>query len=196
MAEPPATSLDDADPDQILNDWTLTAVDLEEIGRARGPDNRLWMALHLCSLRRTGRFTDTPETVPQGAVAHLARQLAIVPPAQLALLDRQPTDSAIRARVRDHLGFVPFSLAAQNRLETELAGMASDGLGGTDLLRRAEAILYAAKIVLPAASTLERLVASINRQALTARPWRVCMPASLPAFPHLCATPSTSWPVS
>ena len=166
MAEPPATSQEETDPDQILNDWALTAADIGEIRHARGSDSRLWVALHLCTLRRTGRFLDAPEIVPQGAISHLAHQLGITPPVRLALLDRQPTDSAIRARVRDHLGFVPFAPTVQNQLETELAGVACEGLGNADLLRRAEATLYAAKVVLPAVSTLERLVASIIRQAL------------------------------
>ena len=105
MAEPPAISQEEADPDLILNDWTLTATDLEETDRARSPDNRLWTALHLCSLRRTGRFLDDPEQVPRSALIHLTSQLGIEPPNRLVPLARQPTDSAIRVRVREHLGF-------------------------------------------------------------------------------------------
>ena len=163
MAEPASEEID---PDRILNDWALDEADLREVMRARGPDNRLWTALHLCGVRRTGRFIDDPEQVPRDAVIHLARRLGIDPPARLASLARQPTDSAIRARVRDHLGFTVFSTDAQNRLETDLSAVAADGLTTADLIQRAEASLSAAKVILPARTTLERLVAAITRQAL------------------------------
>lgn len=166
MAEPPAAGPEDADPDQILTDWSLTAADLEEIGRARGRDSRLWTALHLCSLRRTGRFIDSPDPIPQAIILHLARQIGIASPVRLLSLSRPATDSAIRSRVRDYLGFVPLSAEAQTRLEDALAAVAADGLTLADLIQRAEAQLQTAKVVLPARSTLERLVASINRQAL------------------------------
>jgi Domain of unknown function (DUF4158) len=123
-------------------------------------------ALHLCGLRRTGRFIDDPAQVPGNALIHLANRLGEEPPVRLLLLPRPATDSAIRARVRDHLGFVPFSADARNRLEAALSEVAADGLTLADLIQRAETALRAAKVILPARTTLDRLVASITRQAL------------------------------
>jgi hypothetical protein len=86
---------DEADPDALLRHWSLDPADLREIHRARG-QGRLWTALHLCSLRRTGRFADDPERIPHEVIAHLARQIGIHDPAvRLVLLPRQATDSAI-----------------------------------------------------------------------------------------------------
>jgi hypothetical protein len=161
MAEP---APEEIDPDRILNDWALD--DLREVMRARCPDSRLWTALHLCGLRRTGRFIDDPAQVPGNALIHLANRLGEEPPVRLLLLPRPATDSAIRARVRDHLGFVPFSADARNRLEAALSEVAADGLTLADLIQRAETALRAAKVILPARTTLDRLVASITRQAL------------------------------
>jgi TnpA family transposase len=166
MVERPATGQEETDPDRILKDWSLTEADIQEIGRARGGDSRLWTALHLCSLRRTGRFVDDPEPIPQDAIIHLACQLGEEPPVRLLPLPRPATDSAIRTRVRNHLGFVPFFANAQIRLEADLSEVAADGLPLADLIRRAESLLCMARVVLPARTTLERLVASINRQAL------------------------------
>ena len=90
---------DEADLDVLLRDWSLTKGDLREVHRARG-EGRLWTALHLCSLRRTGRFADDPERIPHEAIVHLAGQIGIHPPVRLAVLPRQATDSAIRHRVR------------------------------------------------------------------------------------------------
>ena len=94
MAETSATSLDEGDPDQILNDWALTPADLEQIRRARSRDSRLWAALHLCSLRRTARFLDDLEQIPRGALTYLARQLADTPPVRLQSLPRPTAPSA------------------------------------------------------------------------------------------------------
>jgi TnpA family transposase len=178
MAEP---APEEIDPDQILNDWALDEADLREVMRARGPDSRLWTALHLCGLRRTGRFIDDPAQVPGSAVIHLARRLGEEPPGRLLLLPRPATDSAIRARVRDPLGFVPFSADARNRLEAALSEVAADGLALADLIQRAETARRAAKVILPARATLERRVASIARQALDALFNRLAtrLPASL-----------------
>jgi hypothetical protein len=159
------TARDEADLDALLRDWSLTKSDLDEIQRARGL-GRLWTALHLCSLRRTGRFADDPERILHEAIVHLAQQIDIHPPARLSGLLRQASDSAIRARVREHLGFVPFSADAEARLTARLAELALDGLGSAELVERAEAFLLAAHVVLPARTALERLVASLNRQAV------------------------------
>jgi hypothetical protein len=99
---------------------------------------------------------------------HLAGQIGIHPPAGLAILPRQATDSAIRSRARKYLGFVPFAADAEARLTASLAELALDGLGSAELVERAEAFLLAAHVVLPARAALERLVASLNRQALEA----------------------------
>jgi hypothetical protein len=61
MAEP---APEEVDPDRILNDWALDEADLREVMRARGPDSRLWTALHLCGLRRTGRFAAPVRPAP------------------------------------------------------------------------------------------------------------------------------------
>jgi hypothetical protein len=141
---------DEVDLDVLLRDWSLTKGDLQEIQRAR-TQGRLWTALHLCSLRRTGRFADAPERIPHEAIVHLAGQIGIHPPAGLAILPRQATDSAIRNRVRKYLGFVPFSADAEARLAASLAELALDGLGSAELIERAEAFLLAAHVVLPPA---------------------------------------------
>jgi hypothetical protein len=55
MAETSATSLDEGDPDQILNDWALTPADLEQIRRARSRDSRLSGSEGICSTTHAKR---------------------------------------------------------------------------------------------------------------------------------------------
>jgi hypothetical protein len=64
-------------------------------------------------------------------------------------------------RIREYLGFQKFTAAVQQRLDRELAEQASGGKPPTGLLVQAEEILCLWKVVLPAPSTLERLVGSI-----------------------------------
>ena len=183
---------DEIDLDSLLRDWSLAQGDLREIQRARGP-GRLWTALHLCSLRRTGRFVDDLERVPQEAVVHLAGQIGIKAPTRLQFLERQATDSAIRARVREHLGFVPFSADAERRLMDSLADLALDSPRAAELVERAESLLLASRIVLPARAALERLASSLNRRALEALFMRIAarFPASArAAFDRLAGNPS------
>ncbi len=107
-----------------MRDWSLTKGDLDETQRARGL-GRLWTALHLCCLRRTGRFADNPERIPHEAVVHLAQQIDIHPPTRLTALPRQASDSAIRARVREHLGFV--SRSASSRAASSMSAVEIEG---------------------------------------------------------------------
>lgn len=100
MGDTPAAQRDDIDLDSILHDWSLSAADLLEIDRTRGSECRLWTALHLCSLRQTGRFAEDQERIPHEAIIHLAHQIGIEPPARLLSLHRQATDNIVRARVR------------------------------------------------------------------------------------------------
>ena len=183
MGDMPDAKRDDLDLDSILHEWSLSTDDLLEIDRTRGPESRLWTALHLCSLRQTGRFAEDPGRIPQEAVVHLAHQIGIEPPARLLSLHRQATDSAVRARVREHLGFAAFSPDAEARLTGRLAEFAPDGLGTADLVQRAEVLLLADRIILPSRTTLERLVLSVNRQALEALFARIAsrLPSSLRA---------------
>ena len=146
-----------------------------------------------CSLRRTGRFADAPERIPHEVIVHLAQQIDVHPPARLSALPRQASDSAIRARVREHLGFVPFSADVEALLKDNLAELTLDGLGPVELVGRAEAVLLTARVVLPARAALERLVASLNCQALEALFIRIAArfpAATRAAFDHLLANAS------
>ena len=87
--------------------------------------------------------------------------------------------------MREHLGFVSFSEDAEARLKNSLAELTLDGL---ELVECAEAFLLTACVVLPARASLERLVASLNRQALDAL--FTASPRGSPARP---ARPSTAW---
>jgi uncharacterized protein DUF4158 len=65
-------------------------------------------------------------------------------------------------RIRAYLGWQSFDETARTRLTHWLTQRATDDLLSSDLMTRAEDILRAWQIVLPARSTLEELVASVT----------------------------------
>ena len=117
---------DEADLDVLLRDWSLTKGDLQEVHRARGEG--------ACGPRCICAVFVAPGASPMTLNASRTRPLSISP------ADRHPSArpavSAVRAgerrrhpsRVREHLGFVPFSADAEAGLKDNLAALTLDGL--------------------------------------------------------------------
>jgi hypothetical protein len=67
-------------------------------------------------------------------------------------------------RIRAYLGWQPFDEEARTRLAHWLTQRATDDLPPSDLVTRAEDILRAWQIVVPAPSTLEEIIVSVTAQ--------------------------------
>ncbi len=152
--------------DDLTRRWSLAPDDAAEVLRARGTQHRLRCAVQLCILRATGRFIADYRRVPLEAVNHPAAQLGLDPLLFLPDPERPATESAQLQRVRQHLGWREFDAAAEQGLRTQLQERAAEDMTPGPLLALAEDLLRAARIVLPAASTLERLVASVAAHAM------------------------------
>src|SRR5271165_6208566 len=158
-----------ADPseDELARHWSLTASDLAEIIRCRGDDHRRRFALQLCMLRAHGRFLDDYRRAPIKIVNHLSRQLNLAPVLYLDPPGRAQTERAQALRIRRHLGLRSFDRQSGGDLREWLRQGAIEGRTAAELMARAEDRLRASGIMLPAVSTLERLVASEAAQATT-----------------------------
>ena len=152
--------------DGLAQHWSLTTQDMAEVLRARGTEHRLRCAVQLCTLRATGRFVTDYRRVPAEAVNPLTAQLGLDPLLFLPDPERPATESAQLQRARQHLGWSEFDAAAEQGLRTRLQDPAAEGMTPGPLLAWAEDLLHAARTVLPAASTLERLVASVAAHAV------------------------------
>ncbi len=152
-----------ADPseDELARHWSLTPADLAVIAECRGPDHRRRFALQLCVMRASGRFLDDYRHVPIKIVNHLSRQLGLPPVLFLDRPGREPTERVQAQRIRRYLAVrrfeggrsQPARMAARGRPRRPHRGRAA-GPGGGEAAR-------VGQVMLPAASTLDRIVNSV-----------------------------------
>jgi Domain of unknown function (DUF4158) len=157
----------DISEDELARDWTLSAEDVVEIAQARGPDHRRRFALQLCTLRNQGRFLDDYRRAPLKIVNHLSRQMDLPPVLFLDRPGRAQTERAQELRIRRYLGLGRFDRTVADNLRAWLSQGAVEGRSVAELLARAEDKLRDWRIMLPAISTLERIVVAEVTRATT-----------------------------
>lgn len=160
----PTFPLDPSD-EELARDWLLSPADLTETRRCRGDDNRHRFAIQLCALRALGRFADDCESVPVRVVNHLGAQLGLRATLFVKASARAATDTEHAQRIRAHLDYKSFDEAALDRLRAVLAARAGDGALSASLLSTAVETLRTWRTEIPAASTLDRLIASCASRA-------------------------------
>jgi TnpA family transposase len=151
----------DPSEDELARHWSLTPSDLAVIAECRGPNYRRRFALQLYMLRAHGRFLEDYRHAPIKIVNHLSRQLGLPPVLLLDRSRREPTERVQAQRIRRHLGLRRFDKAADAKLRDWLRAGALEGRTAPDLLIQAEDRLRAWRVMLPGASTLERIVAAV-----------------------------------
>ncbi len=153
---------EDPSQEELAQYWTLSTQDKQEVFKCRGEAQRRRFAVQLCMLRTYGRFLPKAVAAPTAITNHLARQLDV----PLVLFGDVPgrlaTETDHFHHIRTYLGWQPFDDASRVRLITWLTQRATDDLLPSILVARAEDILRAWQIVVPARSTLEELVASVT----------------------------------
>ena len=158
-----------ADPseDELAQHWSLTPADLAVIAECRGADHHRRFALQLCMLRAHGYFLDDYRHAPIKIVNHLSRQLGLPPVLFLDRPGRPQTERAQSLRIRRHLGIRDFDRHVAADLRDWLRPGAIEGRTANELMARAEDRLREWRVMLPASSTLERLVTAEVTQATT-----------------------------
>jgi hypothetical protein len=153
---------EDPSLEELAQSWTLSARDKTEVMRCRGDANRRRFAVQLCTLRAYGRFLPEAIAAPVAITNYLAQQLDLPPMLVGAVPGRFATETDHLQRIRTYLGWHPFDDESRARLIQWLTQRATDDLLPSDLVSRAEDLLRAWQIVVPARSTLEELVASVT----------------------------------
>ena len=159
----------EADPseDALARYWSLSAADLAVIAECRTDDHRRRFALQLCVMRNHGCFLDDYRGVPVKIVNHLSRQLGLAPVLFLDRPGRAQTEREQSLRIRRYLGIRDFDHQAAIDLRQWLSPQAIEGRTTAELLRGAENKLRDWRVMVPAMSTLERLVGAEVAHATT-----------------------------
>ena len=163
----------DPSMEQLARYFYLDDTDRKIILCKRGDHNRLGFAIQLGTVRFLGSFLADPCDVPPGVIKMVAEQLYIWDESCLGLYRHQKSQWQHTAEICQHYGYRDFMdqpehfrlirwLYAQAWLDTERPSVLFD---------LATARLVSGKILLPAASTLTRLIANVRVRA-TARFFR------------------------
>lgn len=164
----------DPDPRQLAHFFHFDDLDLQLIRRHHGRHQRLGFALQLGTVRFLGAFLPNPLDVPLVVIQYVAHQLQIYDLASLPrYLDRDRTKAIHAQEIRDHYGYHDFTDAIWRfRLTRWLYQRAWLSNERTSILfDHAVAWLMQSKVLLPGASTLERLIVSIHER-VARRLWR------------------------
>jgi TnpA family transposase len=159
---------------QLDRYFHLDDADRKLINQRRGDHNRLGFALQLGTVRFLGTFLANPIDVPPSVVVHVAQQLSLIDVSFLPVyLERSPTHREHAGIIQRHYGYRDFSTQPEHwRFVRWLYGRAWVGTEGPSILfDLATAQLLEQKILLPGASVLERLVATV-RERISNRVWK------------------------
>ncbi len=144
----------------------FTPEDHAHIARCRGDHNRLGFAYQLGFLRLTGRFpTPQPFELLDDLLVFVASEVALDPASIQDYAQRRQTVSEHQQLLQLHGGFRPFGPEERHALRHFLLEEAMRLEHTPALVAQAEAFLRDSRILLPAASTLHRLVGEQRERA-------------------------------
>ena len=161
--------------DDIVRYFTLSKNEIDEAKKCRGSINQVGFALQLCALRMIGRFPTAFKQVPIEIINYLSSQLdvdgfdtqATQPKGFLSFSypQRERTKWEHTEKIRQITGFSPFDEKVESQLSAALREQAFQCNQSKVLMEFAREKLYQDRVVRPAVTTVERLVAQVRKQA-------------------------------
>ncbi|SEF07583.1 Transposase and inactivated derivatives, TnpA family [Rhizobiales bacterium GAS188] len=142
---------------EIIRHYTLSPADLDLTADRHGSRNRLGVAVQLCLLRHPGFGLRVGEEIPEALLAYLAHQLAVPPGAFRDYGRRAQTRLDHAGEIAAHLGLRTFARADLSVALDVAAAAAWSTDKGEPIARGIVEGLRAAKLILPAMDTIERV---------------------------------------
>jgi TnpA family transposase len=147
------------DEETIIRFYTLSDEDIAIIRKRRGPHNQIGFALQVCAFRFPGRLLQPGELIPARMLAFTAAQLGFPEEDLKGYALRTPTRYEHSSGLQEVYGYQAFSGAARNAMRRWLVTAAEHVKDNFDLARGFLEELRRQRIIVPAASTVERLCA-------------------------------------
>ncbi|MEE9146329.1 MAG: Tn3 family transposase, partial [Candidatus Tectomicrobia bacterium] len=172
-------------PREIMADRVVfTPTDHDRIALCRGAHNRLGFAYQMGFMKLTGRFpSQQPLEILDDLLIFVAHEITLDATLIKEYAQRQATVSAHQEHIRLYLGFRPFGPPEHADLQRFVLTEASHVAHLSALSARAETFLYQQRILIPAPSTLRRLVIEQREHArqLVSTRMMALLPPALPA---------------
>lgn len=150
---------------ELANYYTLTQGDIEVIRRRRRDHNRLGFAIQICLFRYPGWSLSDVENIPDKMINYVAKQLQVNPSEFKLYSEREQTKHEHMEEIRKHYGFSNFSVQLYRVISQELLPHAIENGNAMSLIRITLEEMRNRKIILPAMTTIERLVWETRRRA-------------------------------
>lgn len=145
--------------------YTLTQDDIEVIRRRRRDHNRLGFAIQICLFRYPGWSLSDIKNVPDKVINYVANQLQVDASEFKLYSEREQTKHEHMEEIRKYYGFSNFSAQSYRIISQALLPHAIENSNALFLIRMTLEEMRKRKIILPAMTTIERLVWETRRRA-------------------------------
>ncbi|XMA23525.1 Tn3 family transposase (plasmid) [Bacillus bombysepticus] len=145
--------------------YTLSPHDIEIIKRHRRDHNKLGFALQLCVLRFPGWTLSDVQHIPNCVVNYIAKQLQINAKEIHIYAEREQTKHEHLEEIRREYEFRNFTIREYRVVSQVLLQYALENGNALHLIQIAIEELKKRKIILPAMTTIERMVWEVRRRA-------------------------------
>lgn len=145
--------------------YTFSQHDLDIINNHRRDHNRLGFAVQLAVLRFPGWSLSDLKMIPDSVLSYIAKQVGVEPDVFPLYAQREPTRREHMEEIRQAYGYRNFTLREYRSISQIMLKYALENGNAVYLLRTAVVELRKQKIVLPAMTTLERVVWEARQRA-------------------------------
>ncbi|PEM20328.1 Tn3 family transposase [Bacillus wiedmannii] len=138
--------------------YTFSNRDLEIINKRRREENRLGFAVQLAVLRYPGWPYTHIKNIPDSVIHYISKQISATPSSFILYPQRENTLWEHLKEIRSEYNFVTFTLKEYRMTFRHLHQLALENSDAIHLLHECIDFLRKNKIILPAITTLERIV--------------------------------------
>ncbi len=150
---------------ELASYYTLSPQDINLIKRRRRDHNRLGFAIQLCLLRFPGWTLSDANPIPNAVLNYIADQIHVNAQEFQYYAGREQTKYEHLEEIRKFYGYTFFSMSNYRQLSRYLLPFAMENNQSLHLIKIAIDEMRKQKIILPAMTTVERLVWEIRRRA-------------------------------